>query len=108
MRKYENTAHLLICFLTKGGIFGSIFGHYFGETLSDRLTQWIFGIPKSAALEEAYNYLGVKATYSNDKINQAFRQLSRKYHPDKASGKDEDFLKVQVAMEVIKNSRRSD
>ncbi|XP_057315558.1 uncharacterized protein LOC130656675 [Hydractinia symbiolongicarpus] len=91
-----------------GGIFGSIFGHYLGETISDRLTQWIFGIPKSAALEEAYNYLGVKPTDSNDKINQAYHQLSRKYHPDKASGKDEDFIKVQVAMEVIKNSRRSD
>jgi hypothetical protein len=87
-----------------GGIIGGIISSTIMNLLIDRLTQSLFGIPKSEALENAYNFFGVKATASNNKINTAYRKLCLKHHPDKG-GKPEDFHFVQVNMGVIKAAK---
>jgi hypothetical protein len=87
-----------------GGIIGGIISSQAINFLIDRLTQSLFEIPKDEALENAYNFIGVKMTASNNEINTAFRKLCLKHHPDKG-GKSEDFLLVQVHMGVIKLAR---
>jgi hypothetical protein len=87
-----------------GGIIGGIISSTAMNLLIDRLTQSLFGIPKDEALENAYNFFGVKVTASNNEINTAFRKLCLKHHPDKG-GKSEDFYLVQVNMGVIKAAR---
>ena len=87
-----------------GGIIGGIISSAVINSLIDKLTQSLFVIPKSEALENAYNFFGVKATASNDEINTAYRKLCLKHHPDKG-GKPEDFHFVQVNMGVIKVAR---
>jgi hypothetical protein len=89
-----------------GGIVGGIVSSSVMNVVSDRMTQWLFGIPKEEALENAYTYLGVKMTASNHEINTAFRQLCLKYHPDKPGGSNEEFHFLQLNMGVIKASRK--
>jgi hypothetical protein len=87
-----------------GGVLGGILSSQTANFLCDRLTQYLFGIPKDEALENAYNFIGVKMTASNNEINAAFRKLCLQHHPDKG-GKSEDFITVQINMGVIKMSR---
>jgi hypothetical protein len=87
-----------------GGIIGGAASSQLTSLLIDKLTQSLFGIPKGEALENAYNFFGVKMTASNNEINSAFRKLCLKHHPDKG-GKSEDFLLVQINMGVIKLAR---
>jgi hypothetical protein len=91
-----------------GMLIGGVIVGYFSATvanlLSDRMTQWLFGLPKSEALENAYKYLGVGMKASNGEINTAFRDLCLKHHPDKG-GSSEEFFVLQNNMAVIKASR---
>jgi hypothetical protein len=87
-----------------GGIIGGIISSQQASSWIDSWTQSIFGIPKDEALENAYNFFGVKMTASNYEINNAYRKLCLKHHPDKG-GKSEDFLLVQIKMGVIKLAR---
>ena len=87
-----------------GGIIGGIGASQAANFLSDRLTQKLFGIPKEEALENAYNYFGVKMNASNDEINSSYRKLCLQHHPDKG-GNTGDFHFVQVNMAVIKAAR---
>jgi hypothetical protein len=87
-----------------GGVIGGLIGGKSIELAADWLTRKIFDLPKEEAVENAYNFLGVKQNASNDEINKKFRTLCLKYHPDKG-GKAEDFQKLQISMAVIKFSR---
>lgn len=87
-----------------GGMAGGIASTIAAQTLCDNLTQWLFGLPKSEALENAYNFLGVSATASNSEINSCFRQLSLKYHPDKGGDRD-GWTRLQYSLAVIKEAR---
>lgn len=53
-----------------GGVAGGILGSTLAAALSDRLTQWLFDIPKDEALENAYRYLGVPPKASNSEVNK--------------------------------------
>jgi hypothetical protein len=90
--------------LIAGTVIGGLVSTQAASLLCDRLTQYIFGIPKSEALENAYNYFGVKMKASNHDINQAFRRLCLKHHPDKG-GQNEEFITVQINMGIIKTAR---
>ena len=87
-----------------GGVIGSLVGAHAANILLDRLTQTLFGVPKTVAEENAYAYLGVPMTASNSEVNTAFRRLCLKHHPDKG-GRAEEFYVVQVNMATIKVAR---
>lgn len=90
-----------------GGIVGGIAGSGLANALADRLTQTIFDLPKSVALENAYRYLGLPQTASNDDINKRFRTQALTHHPDKEGGSDEKFQLLQSHVGVIKAARES-
>jgi hypothetical protein len=87
-----------------GGVIVGILSSTAANLLIDRWTQSLFGIPKEEALENAFNFLGVNVTASNNEVNTAYRKLCLKHHPDKG-GKVEDFYSIQVYMGVIKAAR---
>lgn len=87
-----------------GGIIGGLVGGVSAGILSDYLTQWIFGLPPTVALENAYNFLGVSPYCTNEEVNKVYHQLALKYHPDKG-GSTEQFLRLQISVALIKQSR---
>ncbi len=60
---------------------------------------------------DPYKVLGISPSASNDEIKKAFRELSRKYHPDSyidnplAGLAEEKFKEVQEAYELIMKER---
>lgn len=55
-----------------------------------------------------YRTLGVSRFDSMGKIKEKYKELIRKYHPDKAKNKDEaklKFIEIQSAFEKIKNDK---
>ena len=87
-----------------GGLVGSVLFASTVSFFSDRLTQWLFGLPREEALENAFRYFNLKCDASNNEINTVYRKLCKKHHPDKG-GRAEDFHFVQYNMAVIKASR---
>jgi len=91
-------------YVTAGSTIGRVAGHR-ARSLSDRLTQWLFGLPKSEALENAYNFLHLKVSASNSEINSAYRKLALQYHPDKVTGNRDKWLQLQYYIAIIRESR---
>ena len=87
-----------------GGVVGGVIGFKGAECLADWFTRKMFGLPKDEAVENAFNFLGLKQIATTIDINKKFRELCLKYHPDKG-GKAEDFYKLQHSMAIIKFSR---
>ena len=107
-------AAALLSFFTvsfPGICLGSVFAGWAAsvsmESISDILTRWVFGLPKEEALENAYRHLGVPVTATDAEVNRAFRKLCLKKHPDKG-GSIEEFLALQVQMEIIRDKRESE
>lgn len=63
--------------------------------------------------DQAYKILEIEKTASNDEIKKAYRQMAKKYHPDKVvtqdeaikRGAEEKFKEVQKAYETIQKER---
>ena len=55
-----------------------------------------------------YDVLGVKNNASQDEIKKAYRELCKKYHPDKTGGDDTKFKEINEAYETLgdENKRR--
>ncbi|XP_057669715.1 uncharacterized protein LOC130901980 isoform X2 [Diorhabda carinulata] len=87
-----------------GGILGGILGGKASIELIDRYTLHIFDLPRSEALENAYNFFGLTKDAVNNDINKAYRQKCLQYHPDKG-GSEDKFFEVQVQMSIIKAAR---
>ncbi|XP_072398105.1 uncharacterized protein [Diabrotica undecimpunctata] len=87
-----------------GGIGGGMLGGELAKTFSQWMTEKIFDVPKSEALENAYNFFDLRNKASNHQINTAYRQKCLEYHPDKG-GSSEMFHKVQMEMAVIKAAK---
>uniref|UniRef100_A0A6P7HIM7 Uncharacterized protein LOC114349335 n=1 Tax=Diabrotica virgifera virgifera TaxID=50390 RepID=A0A6P7HIM7_DIAVI len=87
-----------------GGIGGGMLGGQLAKGLSQWMTEKIFDVPKSEALENAYNFFNLRNHASNHQINTAYRQKCLEYHPDKG-GSEEKFHKVQMEMAVIKAAK---
>lgn len=83
---------------------GGVVASCVGANLSATLTDFAFGLPKEAALENAYNYLGIHHNADNSDVNKKYRELCLKYHPDKG-GNIKDFQKLQVSMQLIRCAR---
>lgn len=54
-----------------------------------------------AATEDLYKILGLDRSCSDRDLKRAYRTLSKKYHPDKASGDEKKFLDVAEAYEAL-------
>lgn len=60
---------------------------------------------------DPYNVLGVSRSDSNDHIKSAYRQMAKKYHPDKYRGHDledlanEKIKDINLAYDMIQNER---
>ena len=87
-----------------GGLVGGFVGGEAANALIDKVTQYIFGLPKSEALSNAYRYLRVPETASNSEVNNAYHKLCLRHHPDKGGDKEEFFI-LQCHMSVIRQSR---
>lgn len=58
---------------------------------------------------EAYSTLEIPETASADEAKKAFRQLSKKFHPDnKDTGSEEKFKKINEAYQSISNNKFDD
>jgi hypothetical protein len=90
--------------LVIGGIAGSVLGSLTMGALFKRLTKKIFDVPRSMALENAYNYFGLTVSCSNGQINSAYHRLALEKHPDKGGSKEE-FFELQVNLSIIKHHR---
>lgn len=88
-----------------GGMIGGLTGFQTGRYLMERLTSSILDLPKTEALEKAYNYMGVHHSADNSQLNKAFRRLAMKYHPDKLTGSTLYFLELQLNFQIIKEDR---
>lgn len=87
-----------------GAIAGSVIGSKTAEYLSDRLTVWIFGLPKEEALAKAYLFFELSSSASNSDINSRYRKLALEYHPDKGGDK-EMWTKLQYYLAIIREAR---
>ena len=84
---------------------GGIIASNVAEMLGDYLTRTIFDLPKDVAAEKAYCYFGLSQSAPNNKINEVYRGLCLKYHPDKQGGDHQKFLELQSQMAIIKAHR---
>ncbi|RVX73654.1 hypothetical protein B0A52_02544 [Exophiala mesophila] len=55
----------------------------------------------SLAAEDLYKVLGLDKSASDRDLKKAYRTLSKKYHPDKASGDQSKFVEVTEAYEAL-------
>lgn len=65
---------------------------------------------KKHDMTDPYKILGVSPNASDDEVKKAYRELCRKYHPDKNPGNQaaEDMFKiVQEAYEAVMNQRKN-
>ena len=89
-----------------GGAIGGLFGGSAARSLVSYLTERIFDLPTSIAVERAYNYLRLSPSSHNYEINRVFRILSKLYHPDRNRGDAKDFIELQTNMQLIVEDRK--
>ena len=53
-----------------------------------------------------YETLGINKNASQDDIKKAYRDLSKKYHPDKKDGDEEKFKEISQAYEILKDPNK--
>lgn len=53
-----------------------------------------------------YDVLGLKKNATQDEIKKAFRELSKKYHPDKKDGNEEKFKEVNEAYSILGDEKK--
>ena len=84
-----------------GGVGGGTAMTFLTGTLSDRITQWIFNLPKDEALENAFCILKLPCNASNNEINMSFIRLAHQCWTPNPSASS-DWVKLKQSMNVIK------
>ena len=57
-----------------------------------------------AASEDLYKILGLDRSCSDRDLKRAYKSLSKKYHPDKATGDEKKFLEIAEAYEALSDA----
>lgn len=57
-------------------------------------------------VKDYYKVLGVPESASSDDIRKAYRQLAKKYHPDRNPGAEEKFKEIGEAYDVLKDDKK--
>lgn len=65
----------------------------------------MFRMVPDKGLEQAYMILGVDKNASQNEIDNAFRELSKKWHPDVTGGSPDKFQELEIAIAVITEDR---
>ncbi|KAK4916630.1 DnaJ-related protein scj1, partial [Elasticomyces elasticus] len=68
------------------------------------LHTFLFAFCIIAAQTDLYKVLQLDKSANERDLKRAYRTLSKKYHPDKASGDEKKFLEVTEAYETLTNS----
>lgn len=67
-------------------------------------------VPYIVSAWDPYEVLGVRRDASSDQIKRAYRDLARRYHPDKASSSENDlgkkFIEINKAFDILKDPAR--
>ncbi|KAJ9064951.1 DnaJ sub B member 5 [Entomophthora muscae] len=53
-----------------------------------------------------YQTLGLEEDATETEIKKAYRNLAKKYHPDKNSGFEEEFKEISEAYEVLSDPQK--
>lgn len=78
-----------------------------GHTTSDHHGSFGFVLADNTD-QDYYSTLGVKKEASKQEIHKAFRQLAKKYHPDKNKDKSatDEFIKIFKAYETLSDEKK--
>jgi DnaJ-class molecular chaperone len=52
-------------------------------------------------MPDYYNILGIKKTNNIDEIKAAYKKLASIYHPDKNDGRDDKFIEINEAYQIL-------
>ena len=88
-----------------GGVMGAVGGGMAGKSLMEKITESMFDLPKTAAEENAYRYLGIQRQAQTADVNRAYHQKALQCHPDRDGGSTERFLELRLHMQVIRMAR---
>ena len=90
-----------------GGATGLAGGWVMGKVTQgciQKFTCKVFDLPKTAALDKAYNFFGLRHDATNADIRETYRRLALVYHPDKG-GNEKDFVKLKIFYDIIRAAR---
>lgn len=87
-----------------GADWGAAVGSGLGGNVANALYDWLFGLPKNKALDNAYKFIGLSETSSDSEFNSRYRQLALIYHPDKGGDRDK-WNKLVCSVALIKKAR---
>eukprot|EP00540_Astrosyne_radiata_P003806 CAMPEP_0116832054 /NCGR_PEP_ID=MMETSP0418-20121206/5680_1 /TAXON_ID=1158023 /ORGANISM="Astrosyne radiata, Strain 13vi08-1A" /LENGTH=479 /DNA_ID=CAMNT_0004461375 /DNA_START=574 /DNA_END=2013 /DNA_ORIENTATION=- len=90
----------LMAALVGGALGQHVCGALFDKLVHEELLQE----SREAAIEAAYQTLGVSPDATDQEVNKAYRRLAREHHPDRG-GEQGDFVTVSMAMEIIRAAR---
>ena len=91
-----------------GCVVGSMGGAFVGKTLMEEITLEIFDLPRTAAEENAYKYMGVSRHATNEEINRMYHKKALETHPDRQGGSAAAFNKLQIQLQIIRLARGLD
>ncbi|PRP81909.1 hypothetical protein PROFUN_10617 [Planoprotostelium fungivorum] len=87
------------------GVAAGYYASHYANSLTDKLTQRIFGLAPTAALDRAYEFMMLSPNCTNAEVNEQYRKIALLYHPDKEWGSAEHFILLNSHMELIRAAR---
>ena len=60
----------------------------------------------SKPLSNYYDTLGITKDATEEEIKKAYKDLAKKYHPDRPEGNEEIFIRVKDAHETLSNTSK--
>jgi hypothetical protein len=89
-----------------GGFAGGFIGSVATRSLSDWLTHHLFNLPRKVALANAFKFMQLNHTASNDEINSTYNRLAWEYNSKESKSQNvKNWLKLQTCMDVIRTSK---